>query len=154
MKMVEENKKESLGKKLKEGISIQELESIARKYLHEVLFILAIFIASISSIFDFFIGPMWTVTFLGLTAMVSIAFPESTSNLLKGVYHFYYKQEKVVQIIIGSVRILLALFLPFVFFAELGALAGVAFHMIPKYLLKDFGSLSKKDSGPREGENI
>ncbi len=153
--MADEEKKESLGKKLKEGVSIQELESIARKYLHEMLFILAIFIASVSSIFDFFIGPMWTLTFLGLAAMVSVAFPEQISKMLKSLYHFYYKQEKTIQIIIGSVRIVFALFLPFILFAELGLLAGVAFHMIPKYLLpKELSSLSRRESGSREGENI
>lgn len=152
--MADEDKKESLGNKLKEGISIQELESLARKYLHEMLFILAIFIASISSIFDFFIGPMWTLTCLGLASMISIAFPDQSSKMLKGFYHFYHKQEKTIQIIIGSVRIVFALFLPFVLFIELGVLAGVGFHMIPKYLLKDMGSYPKKESGFREGENI
>jgi hypothetical protein len=149
-----EQDKNSIGKKLKEGLSIQELESLTRKYLHEMLFILAIFIASISSIFDFFIGPMWTLTFLGLSSMISVAFPEASSKILKAIYHFYHKQERTIQIIIGSVRIIFALFLPFVLFIELGILAGTGFHMIPKYLLKDMGSFPKKESGSREGENI
>ncbi len=151
--MAEEDKN-TFGKKLKEGISIQELESLTRKYLHEVLFILAIFIASISSIFDFFIGPMWTLTFLGLSSMISVAFPETSSKILKAIYHFYHKQERTIQIVIGSVRIILALFLPFVLFIELGLLAGTGFNMIPKYLLKEMGSFPKKEGGSREGENI
>ena len=38
------------------------------------------------------------------------------------------KSEKSTMIVVGIIRIVLAIFIPFILFAELGVLAGYAFH--------------------------
>lgn len=124
--------KKGMSEKIKEGVSVQEIENFARKHLTEVLLILAIIIATISSMFNFFTSASWSILFAGIGAIISIALPEKIEAFQRAIFKFAFKQEKTTQIIIGSVRIILAIFLPLVLFAELGLLAGTAFH----YLIK------------------
>ena len=120
----------SLGSKIKEGLSVEEIESFARKHLTEVFIILAIIIATISSVFDFFTGSGLSLTLAALTAIISLAFPEQMQKFQKKMVHFFIKQEKTTQIIVGIVRLVIAVFLPFIIFIEVGFLAGIGFHML------------------------
>lgn len=114
--------------KLKEGVSVQELESFARKHTTEVFSVLAIIIGSISSIFDFFTGPGMTIFFFAIGAIAAIFFPAPVEKGLKQLYHFTYKQEKMTEIILGAVKIVVAIFIPFLYFGLLGLLAGTSYH--------------------------
>jgi cation transport ATPase len=134
--MFNEKKEPSLKDKLKEGISVQDLETFARRYTHELFLILAIIIASISSMFHFFMSPSWAISFAALATVVSIGFPEQMSRFQKPIFSFLYKQEKSMLMIIGIVRLIVALFLPFVIFTEIGMLAGMAFHHLQKCFSK------------------
>ena len=58
--------KDKFTDKLKEGVSVQELEEFARKHTTEVFSVLAIIVGAISSAFDFFTGPGWTIVFTAL----------------------------------------------------------------------------------------
>ena len=124
----EEQKGPSLGEKLKEGVSVKEIESFTNKYLTELFIIVAIIVASISSTFDFFMGPGWSIILAGIGAILSIALPDKIRRLQGKLFDFLRKQEKITQIIVGAVRIIVALFLPFIIFLEIGLLAGLAFH--------------------------
>jgi CBS domain containing-hemolysin-like protein len=117
--------------KLKDGVSVKELENFARRYMTEGFLILAIIIATLSSIFDFFTGAGWSVFFAGLGIIVSVAFPEHILKMIKPLNQFIKKQEKTVQIIVGIVRLIFAIFIPFIIFAEAGLLAGLAYHKFP-----------------------
>ena len=121
--------------KLKEGVSIKELENFARKYTNEAFLIVALIIATLSSILDFFTGPVWTIGLAGVGAIVSLAFPDRVLKFEKKLFQFLSKQEKTTQLVIGIVRIVLSIFVPFVLFVELGLLSGIAFHLIPKHFL-------------------
>lgn len=146
------DKGRSLHDKLKEGVSVQELESFARKYTNEGLIILAIFFAAISSMFHFFSGPGWSVAFIGLGAIVSIALPDKTSWMLEKITNFIGKTDKTLQIFIGILRIVIALFLPFIFFGYIGLLAGTACHYyIMKASIKK-PSRKKEDAKADESE--
>ena len=125
-----------MGDKLKEGISVKELETFARKHLNEGLLILAIVIASFSSMLGFFTGPIWSIAFAGLCAVLGIAFPDQVMKLQKPIFKFLSRQDKTTQITIGIVRVILAIFIPFVIFAEMGFLAGSSFHHMPRCMLK------------------
>ena len=114
--------------KLKEGVSVQEIENFARKYTTEAFLILAIIIATISSMFGFFTGPGWSLVFAGLGAILSIGLPVKIIKFQKHIFKLLSKQEKTAQIIIGIVELVIGLFLPFVLFAEMGLLMGMAFH--------------------------
>jgi hypothetical protein len=98
--------------------------------------ILAIIVASISNMFHFFMGSSWSIGFAALAVIVSIGFPEKMSVFQKPIFSFLYKQEKTMLIIIGIVRLIVALFLPIVIFSEIGLLAGMAFHHLQKCYAK------------------
>ena len=114
--------------KLKEGLSVHELESFARKHTTEVFSVLAIVIAAISSAFDFFTGPGMTIIFAALGTIVAIFFPAPIEKGLKQLYSFTYKQDKTTEIILGAVKIVVAIFIPFLYFGLLGLLAGTSYH--------------------------
>jgi len=124
-------KKGSPMDKFKEGVSVKELENFARRYMTEGFLILSIVIATLSSVFDFFTGPGWSVFFAGIGIIVSTAFPAQIHKLIKPLSQFLKKQEKTVQIIVGIVRLIFAIFIPFLLFAEAGLLAGLVYHRTP-----------------------
>lgn len=122
-------KKQKMSDMLKDGVSVQEIETFARKYTTEVFLVLAILIASISAIFDFFSGPGWSIVFAGICSILSILFPNQIEKGMKKLFSFGNKNEKSMQIIIGVVRIVIAIFIPFILFGFLGLLAGTSFHL-------------------------
>jgi hypothetical protein len=114
--------------KLKGGVSVHDMEEFARKHTTEVFSVLAIVIGTISSIFDFFTGPSWTILFTALGCIIAIFFPTPVERGLKQLYSFTCKQEKTTEMIIGGVKIIIAIFIPFIYFGLLGLLAGTSFH--------------------------
>lgn len=120
------NKK--ISDKIKKGISPQELESFVRNHTPEVFSTVAIFVAGVSSIFDFFSGPAWSILFAAIGAIFALTFPTRVDSKLKRFYHFTINQEKTTEMVLGGVKLVVAIFLPFVFFCLLGLLAGVSYH--------------------------
>ncbi|MEI6241776.1 MAG: hypothetical protein WCP39_00025 [Chlamydiota bacterium] len=114
------------------GIPVKIIEQYARKHVNELFFALAILVAAISSILDFFTGPIWTIGFMGLGTILSLAYPQKLLRIEKNILEFMNKQEMFLQIILGSVCLVFAIFLPFIIFFNLGILAGIAYHLIPK----------------------
>ncbi|HSX11283.1 MAG TPA: hypothetical protein VLF94_06195 [Chlamydiales bacterium] len=136
--------------KIKEGVSVQEVEDFARKYTTEVFTVLAIVIGSISSMYDFFTGPKLTIAFVAIGVILGIFFPAPVEKGLKQFYSFSYKQEKMTQMILGIVKIVVSLFIPFVLFGGVGLLAGTSYHFYTRHaqLMGD-----NKPSKPRRGSN-
>ena len=143
-------KRGKLTDKLKGGMSVEEIENFARKYTSEVFFALSVIIASISSTFDFFTGPGWSLMLAGIAAVIAAIFPEQTGGLLIKFYQFVGKQEKMVQIVIGVLRIVLAIFLPLVTFTGLGFLAGVAYF---DYTKKAHMHMHREGGASKSSEN-
>ncbi|MBI3508511.1 MAG: hypothetical protein HY069_02590 [Chlamydiia bacterium] len=114
--------------KLKEGVSVQELENFARKHTSELLSVLATIIGAISSGYDFFTGPKFSIFFMALGTILAIIFPAPIERALKQLYNFTFKQEKTTELIIGGVKIIIAIFLPFLYFGLMGLLAGTSYH--------------------------
>lgn len=114
--------------KLKEGVSVKEIEEFTRKHTTEVFMVLALIIATASSCWDFFTGPRLTIFFMALGSAIAVLFPVQIDRGLKRLYGFAFKQEKTTQIIIGAVKIVIAIFIPFLFFGILGLLAGSSYH--------------------------
>lgn len=120
--------KNKFTEKLKEGVSVQELEDFARKHSTEVFTVVALVIASISSMFNFFTGPSWSIFFIAIGSILGIFFPTPVDRGLKQLYDFIFKQEKSTQLILGAVKIVIAIFIPFVLFGTMGLLAGTSYH--------------------------
>ena len=125
---MDDKTKKSMTEKFKEGVSVQELEHFARKYLVEVFVIISVIIATISSSMHFFNGAGWSLMLGGIGAILSIALPAQIHKIEKIYFSFVTKQEQTAQIAIGAVQLIIALFLPFIVFAQLGMLAGISFH--------------------------
>lgn len=120
--------KNKFSDKLKEGVSIHEIEHFARTYSMEVFTVAALVIGAISSSWNFFTGPKLTIFLFTLGAVLGIFFPNPVERGLKQLYSFAYKQEKTTQIIFGAVKIIVAIFIPFVLFGVFGLLAGTSYH--------------------------
>ncbi|OGN68118.1 MAG: hypothetical protein A3I67_05440 [Chlamydiae bacterium RIFCSPLOWO2_02_FULL_45_22] len=114
--------------KIKEGVSVQEVEDFARKYTTEVFSVLAIVIGAISSMYDFFTGSKLTIAFLVIGIILGVFFPAPVERGLKQFYSFSFKQEKTTQMILGVVKIVVGLFIPFLLFGFIGLLAGTSYH--------------------------
>jgi hypothetical protein len=119
--------------KIKEGVSVQEVEDFARKHTMEVFSVLAIVIGSISSMYDFFTGPKLTIAFVAIGIFLGIFFPAPVEKGLKQFYSFAYKQEKMTQLILGIVKIVVSLFIPFFLFGAVGLLAGTSYHFYTRH---------------------
>lgn len=120
--------KEKFSDKMKDGLSVQEIEDFAKKYTTEVFIVLALIIACISSIFDFFTGPTWSLLFATVGAIVAMFLPEKIAEFGKKASVVVNKKDRATQVIVGVVRIVLAIFLPFIIFAVIGLHAGLGFH--------------------------
>lgn len=120
--------KNKFTEKLKEGVSVQELEDFARKHTTEVFSVLAIIIGAVSSAFDFFTSAGWSIFFAALGAIIAIFFPTPVEKALKRIYIFAFKQDKTTEMIIGGVMLVVGLFVPFLYFGFLGLLAGSSYH--------------------------
>lgn len=119
--------------KLKEGVSVQQLEDFARKHSTEVFTVLAFIIAAISSIFNFFTGPTLTITFVAVGALLGVFFPIPVEKGLKHLYDFLYKQENTTQLVLGAIELVVAIFIPFLLFGLVGLLAGTSYHYYTRH---------------------
>ena len=132
--------KDKIIDKLKEGISVQEVENFARKHTSEVFSLVALIVAAISSMFDFFTGPSMTILFMAIGAIVGILMPESINQALKRYYQFTENQEKTTRMMIGGVKIVVGIFIPFVLFGLYGLLAGTSYSYFSRHSNHTSGS--------------
>jgi len=125
--------KDKFTEKLKAGVSVQEIENFTRKHLTEVIAVAALVIGAASSCWDFFIGPRLTILFFTLGAVLGIFFPTPIEKRLNHMYAFCNKQETTTQLVLGAVKIVVAIFIPFVLFGIFGLLAGTAYHYFTRH---------------------
>jgi hypothetical protein len=116
------------GHQPKEGVSMQDIEHFAKKHTTEVFSILALIIAMVSSAFHFFTGPGLTIVFTTVGAILAILFPAPIQKGLRQLYQFTYRQDKTTEIVLGAVKIIVAIFIPFLYFGLIGLLAGGSYH--------------------------
>jgi hypothetical protein len=69
-------------------------------------------------------GGGWSIFFAMGGAILGIVFPSKTDSLMKMVFKFIFKQDKTIQIVLGAVSLILAIFLPFVIFLVVGLIGG------------------------------
>jgi len=140
--------KNKFTEKLKSGVSVQEIENFTRKHLMELFAVAALLIGAASSAWDFFTGPRLTILFFTLGAVLGIFFPVPVERLLNRFYAFCYKQETTTQLVLGAVKIVVALFIPFVLFGMFGLLAGTSYHYYTRHAQVSGGNKPMKK--PRE----
>ncbi len=140
--------------KNKDGVSMREIEGLARKYAYEGFSALAIIIAGISAIFDFFSGAKVSLFFAAAAVVVTLFFYRKVKGMLQRFYDFLTKQERSTLIVIGIVRLVLALFLPFVIFAGMGFLAGVSYTDVTKNAAEKLGDKKEGSSSSEDKDHL
>jgi hypothetical protein len=108
--------------KLKDGVSVKEIEGFAKKHRFEVFFCL-MFVLSCFFSFVFF-GPGWSVVFGVLGGLVGVIIPARVDRFAEWMFDFVAKQEKVTQMVIGGAMLVISIFLPFVTFFLMGLHGG------------------------------
>ncbi|MCK4934320.1 MAG: hypothetical protein KAR79_01920 [Simkaniaceae bacterium] len=110
----------------KEGMTVQELENFGKKYGFEIAFLLFFILASLFS-FVFF-GAAWSIYLAGIGGALGIWLPAKVEKFLKTAFQFAFKQEKITQIILAVVGVILSFFVPPLVFFMLGLAGGSGLH--------------------------
>ncbi len=114
------------GNKPKEGISVKEMEAFAKKHRFEVFFCLAFILACF---FTFVMwGPGWSIVTGTVGAIVGVLFGGKVTHFSKMVFTFIFKQEQTTQLVLGIVALILAIFIPPLYFLLLGLHGGKDMH--------------------------
>jgi uncharacterized protein YacL len=110
------------GDKPKEGVSVKEIEAFAKKHRFEVFFCLAFILACF---FTFILwGPVWSIIAAAVGAIIGILLSEKIQNFSKMIFSFIFKQERTVQLVLGIVGLIVAIFIPPLYFLLLGLHGG------------------------------
>lgn len=113
--------------KIKEGVSVKQIEYFARKHRLEVFYCLLFLLACLFS-WAFF-GTGWSVVFATVGAILGVLLAPKIEFITKKMLHFVFKQEPTTQIVLAVVSLIIAIFLPPLIFLLLGAQGGKAlFH--------------------------
>lgn len=115
-----------MDKKIKEGVSVQELENFGKKYRIEIFLIVYFVLASLLS--KFFFGPMWSIFLAGIGGILGVLLPAKVEKAVRGVFHFVNKQEKITRLILAIVGAVVSFFLPPLIFFFLGLIGGAGAH--------------------------
>ncbi len=108
--------------KSKEGLSVKEIEAFAKKHRFEVFFCLAFVLACF---FTFVLwGPGWSIIAASIGAILGILLEGKVTHMSKVVFSFIFKQDPTVQLVLGIVSLILAIFLPPLYFLILGLHGG------------------------------
>jgi hypothetical protein len=126
------------GNKLKEGMSVKEIESFAKKHRFEVFFCLAFILACFFSFVMF--GPGWAIAAATAGALIGILLSGKVMHMSKMLFNFIFKQEQMTQLVLGIILLILAIFIPPLFFFLLGLHGGKDMN----HLAVEISSLHKK----------
>ena len=112
--------------KSKDGVSVKEIEEFAKKHRFEVFFCLAFVLACI---FTFVMwGPSWSVIAAAVGAVIGILFSESVTRCSKATFQFIFKHEQTTLLVLGILFLVLAVFIPPLYFLLLGLHGGKDMH--------------------------
>jgi hypothetical protein len=111
----------------KEGVSVKEIEEFAKKHRFEVFFCLMFLFACIFGLVGMF-GTGWSILLGMAGAALGVILPMKIDQILKSIFHFIFKQEKTILIVLGVVSLLIACIFPFIVFLMVGAAGGRMMH--------------------------
>lgn len=131
---------------MKEGVSVQEIENFAKKYKFQLFFCLAFVLACFFSYV--FFGTGWSLFLGALGGVLGVVFPAYAEKFAMSAFRFVGKQEKITQIVLGVVTLVLAVFLPFLIFLLLGLMGGIA---ITRHCIRAFSDNAGGGAPPPQG---
>ncbi len=109
--------------KKKDGVSVREIEDFAKKHRFEVFFCLMFFLAFIFGAFGFF-KSFWSIAALMGGAIVGVLFAQKVEGMLKKMLGFIFKHDSTMQLVLGIVCLVVAVFIPFLVFLVTGLAGG------------------------------
>jgi len=109
-------------KKIREGVTVQELENFGKKYKIEFFLILYLLFATLLAFL--FFGPAWSLFLAGIGGIVGVWIPHKVEAAVETTFRFVFQQEKVTRLILAIAGLLVSFFLPPVTFLTLGLMGG------------------------------
>jgi ABC-type multidrug transport system fused ATPase/permease subunit len=106
----------------KEGVSVKEIETFAKKHRFEFFFCLAFALAFLFALIMY--SSVWSIGAAALGGILGVLFPGKVAYFSKKAVHFLFRQEKTTQFILAIVLLILAIFLPPLIFLLLGLHGG------------------------------
>jgi hypothetical protein len=108
--------------KKREGVSVKEIESFAKKHRFEVVFCLIFVLACFFSFVMW--GPWWTIIAATAGAILGVFFPAKITGISQNILQFIFKQEQTTQLVLAIVSLILAIFIPPLAFLIMGLHGG------------------------------
>ncbi len=105
----------------KDGFSVQELENFAKNNRFKLFVCLSLLLACF---FSFVFFSFWNVIFIAAGGILGTLFPSKIESLFHKITEFCTKQENATQIVLGSVSLIVAIFLPPLTLLALGLAGG------------------------------
>ena len=125
-----------MDKKIKEGVSVQEIENFSKKYHFEIAFTLYFILATLLSFFWKFFGTTLSLFLMGIGGILGVWLPSKIKKATGAAFRFIKKQEKATHLIVAALGLLIAIFLPPVIFFLTGWLGGAGMRQIYSSELK------------------
>lgn len=108
--------------KKKEGVSVKEIEQFAKHHQFELFYVLLFVFASLFTLW--FWGSVISIFATGVGGILGALFPDKVSAISIKIYTFFFKQERMTQIVLAIVGLILAIFLAPLIFLVIGLHAG------------------------------
>ena len=106
----------------REGYTVKEIQHLTLRYKFEVFYVLLFLIASL---FTLLWGAHISVFLAGLGSILGVLLPHHVERFLRKISSFCLKQDATVQLVMGIVCLVLAVFIPFMVFLFLGLNGGM-----------------------------
>lgn len=107
--------------KMKEGVSVKEIENFAKKHRFEVFFCVAFILACF---FSFVFFTAWAIVFTMIGGIIGVMTTARVDLFVRNMIRFALKQDQTTQLILGVVVWILSVFLPPLTFLLLGLCGG------------------------------
>lgn len=108
--------------KKKEGVSVKEIESYAKRHRFEIFFCILFVLASLFTLV--FWGPTLSIFLAGIGAIISVFLPGKVEHLATSMAMKVLHKEATTQLIIGIIALIAAIFLAPLIFLWLGLHGG------------------------------
>ncbi len=119
-----------MDKKIREGVSIQELENFGKKYHFEILFVLYFLLATLLNFLWKGFGTTWSIFLTGIGGILGSWFSKKIEKAAQSAFQFINKQEKITRLILAIAGALISFFLPPVIFFLTGLMGGAGINRI------------------------
>ncbi|MGR3973852.1 MAG: hypothetical protein QRY72_04730 [Candidatus Rhabdochlamydia sp.] len=113
--------------KKEDVVSMKEVEQFVKKYWIQLFFSFLFFFTFLFSVAGAF-RPALSLFFLAIGGITSLLIPDLIDRGVKGMLMLILKQERVIQVILAGVLLIIACTLPFLVVMVVGLLSALLIH--------------------------